>query len=260
MKNARCRCMVPSLCILVFLVLMTPAAAADAYYPPCPASEASLVDGLKAVDGDASFDSRAAIAAANGITDYKGSAAQNLRLLKLLKEGKLLRKPAAPLMGNAESAAFLSQDHKTCKATAVAMAINILRGADENTTADLGGNCCRSIEGETFTGADGNIYAGQYRTDGYLGSEEELLAVMDAAIKTGLPAVIPVHSTRSRGTKHHWVLLLGRDGEDYRIADPACRWRGSIAACASTLSQRNYALGLADDDTLHFGWVTFVPQ
>ena len=260
MKNAGIRRPAARLlCVLLLLTLMTPAAFAGEYYPPCPASEASLVDGLKAVGADASFAARTAVAAVNGITDYRGTAEQNLRLLKLLKQGTLRRGKEPPLTANAGSVAFISQGTKTCKATAVAMALNLLQGSDEYTTAGLGGSCCRSIEGEEYMGTDGRTYTGQYRTDGYEGSREELLAKMDEALEAGVPMVIPVHSTWSWGTKHHWVLLLGRDGEDFRIADPACRWKGSVADCVTTLSGRHYALGLADFETLHYGWVTFVP-
>lgn len=235
------------------------AAAAGECWPPCSGAETSLVDGLKAAGADASFTARTSIAAANGIMDYRGTAEQNQRLLELLKKGRLLREAATPAVANASRVSFISQGYKTCKATAAAMAVNLLLGSDERTTAEMGGNCCRSIEGERFSGYDGKTYVGQYRTDGYEGSEKELLAAMDASLATGVPMVIPVHSTRSWGTRHHWVLLLGRDGADYRIADPACQWEGSVADCATTLSERHYALGLADYDRLHYGWITFVP-
>ena len=235
------------------------AAAAGEYWPPCSGTETSLVDGLKAAGADASFAARISIAAANGIMDYRGTAEQNMLLLKLLKDGALRREAASPIAANAARVSFISQGYKTCKATAAAMAVNLLLGNDDQSTAGMGGSCCRSIEGECFTGFDGKTYVGQYRTDGYVGSEKELLTVMDAALAAGVPMVIPVHSTRSWGTKHHWVLLLGQDGADYRIADPACRWEGSVAYCATTLSERHYALGLADYDRLHYGWITFVP-
>lgn len=49
----------------------------------------SFVDGLKSVGVDSSFENRKRIAYNNGITNYTGSAIQNIKLLNLLKQGKL---------------------------------------------------------------------------------------------------------------------------------------------------------------------------
>ena len=49
----------------------------------------SIVDGLKGINIDDSFDSRSEIALKNGISAYKGTYKQNIYLLNLLKEGKL---------------------------------------------------------------------------------------------------------------------------------------------------------------------------
>lgn len=49
----------------------------------------SFVDGLKSIGVDSSFENRKRIAFRNGITNYTGSAIQNIRLLNLLKQGKL---------------------------------------------------------------------------------------------------------------------------------------------------------------------------
>lgn len=63
------------------------------YYPKYTgATNTSLISGLKGVgEKDTSYNHRAKIAAANGITNYKGTAAQNLKMLSLLKEGKLIK-------------------------------------------------------------------------------------------------------------------------------------------------------------------------
>ena len=61
------------------------------YYPPCPTSYTSLVDGLNSVGVDSSFTNRKIIAFLNGITDYTGTAAQNTALLNLLKKGLLIK-------------------------------------------------------------------------------------------------------------------------------------------------------------------------
>ena len=60
------------------------------YYPKYKGSSSSIVDALKAVDvKDASFNKRAEIANANGIRGYRGLASENVKLLNLLKTGKL---------------------------------------------------------------------------------------------------------------------------------------------------------------------------
>ena len=49
----------------------------------------SIVDGLKSIGVDASFNNRKRIAAANGISNYSGTAAQNGKLCALARQGKL---------------------------------------------------------------------------------------------------------------------------------------------------------------------------
>ena len=49
----------------------------------------SFVDALKSIGVDSFFNNRKIIAANNGISNYKGTYSQNLKLLKLLKSGKL---------------------------------------------------------------------------------------------------------------------------------------------------------------------------
>lgn len=49
----------------------------------------SIVDGLKELGIDSSFENRSIIAYENGITDYQGTYSQNVHLLKLLKSGLL---------------------------------------------------------------------------------------------------------------------------------------------------------------------------
>ncbi len=238
------------------LLTLLPAAAAE-YYPPCEADAVSLADALEALGADGSYAFRAVIARENGLEDYRGTERQNLTLLRLLICGRL-RRPAdaAPLTRGLEKTAFIRQGYKTCKASAVAMALNLLLGRDTYSTEDLGGSCCRSVEGERFTAADGRQYIGVYRTDGYVGSPEELAAVIGEALDAGLPIAAAVHSVRG-GTAHHWVLILGRAGEDYVVADPARKGSGSIADNASALSDLGYAFGLADYGEPHYGYVTF---
>ena len=60
------------------------------YFTACDSSYTSLSDALRSVGADGSFAYRAQIAAANGIGDYSGTAAQNTQLLDLLKAGQLI--------------------------------------------------------------------------------------------------------------------------------------------------------------------------
>lgn len=63
------------------------------YYPKYTgATNTSIVSGLAGVgEKDTSFNHRKKIAVANGIKNYSGTAAQNLQMLSLLKQGKLKR-------------------------------------------------------------------------------------------------------------------------------------------------------------------------
>lgn len=62
------------------------------YYPKYKGLSISIVDALSSVGvKDVSKAHRAKIAKVNGIKNYTGTAAQNLRLLKLLKNGKLIK-------------------------------------------------------------------------------------------------------------------------------------------------------------------------
>lgn len=53
--------------------------------------EFTLIDSLNKVGVDSSYKNRKAIAIANGITDYQGTAEQNIAMLNLLNEGKLVK-------------------------------------------------------------------------------------------------------------------------------------------------------------------------
>ena len=51
----------------------------------------SIVDALKQIGVDSSFSNRKKIAGRNNIHNYTGTATQNIKLLNLLKKGKLIR-------------------------------------------------------------------------------------------------------------------------------------------------------------------------
>lgn len=59
------------------------------YYPTYAGTSSSIATALKSLGVDSSYDNRAKIAAANGISGYSGTAAQNTQMLSLLKQGKL---------------------------------------------------------------------------------------------------------------------------------------------------------------------------
>lgn len=62
------------------------------YYPAYKGYSISFVDALKAVgEKNTSKEHRKKIAAANGVSGYSGSVTQNTKLLKLLKNGKLVK-------------------------------------------------------------------------------------------------------------------------------------------------------------------------
>ena len=64
-------------------------------------SSTSIVDGLKSIRADSSMSNRKKIAAANGISNYTGTAEQNTKLLSLAKQGKL--KKAGSSSGSSSS-------------------------------------------------------------------------------------------------------------------------------------------------------------
>lgn len=61
------------------------------YFKACDKDETSIVDALKRIGVNSSFANRKKIAVANGIADYSGTAKQNIKLLNLLKQGKLVK-------------------------------------------------------------------------------------------------------------------------------------------------------------------------
>lgn len=62
------------------------------YYPATAPRNGSIADTLNSISsGAGSYSYRKKIAAANGISNYRGTAAQNIQMLDLLKRGKLLK-------------------------------------------------------------------------------------------------------------------------------------------------------------------------
>jgi len=68
-----------------------------------------------------------------------------------------------------------------------------------------------------------------------------------------LPIVIAVHKKNS-DTKHYWVTIIGKKGNDYNIIDPA-------TGTKRTMDSAKYAFGLADySNGNHYGYVSFKRQ
>lgn len=61
------------------------------YYPIPQYNGVSIVDALKSIGVNSSFENRSMIAEINGISSYIGSASQNTLMLNLLKNGKLIK-------------------------------------------------------------------------------------------------------------------------------------------------------------------------
>jgi flagellum-specific peptidoglycan hydrolase FlgJ len=61
------------------------------YYPMYDGYSISLTVALSSVGADSSYNNRKKIAIANGIIGYKGTSAQNIKLLEMLKKGKLIK-------------------------------------------------------------------------------------------------------------------------------------------------------------------------
>jgi hypothetical protein len=71
--------------------LRRPTGSVTSYFPRYTGNSTSIVDALNALGIDSSFAHRQRIAAANGIPNFTGTAAQNTTLLNLLRSGTLRR-------------------------------------------------------------------------------------------------------------------------------------------------------------------------
>lgn len=61
------------------------------YYPRYTGNTGSIVEALNGLKINSSYSNRSSIAKKNGISGYKGTASQNIKLLDLLKKGKLIK-------------------------------------------------------------------------------------------------------------------------------------------------------------------------
>ena len=126
--------------ILVLLTLFAPAAeiasagglfgvaayAADSYtytyYPKTKYTGGSIVDGLKSIGVDSSWSNREKIAAVNGINNYSSTASQNIKLLNLLKSGKLIK---SKTLNNSGSAYISNGTYVLCSGLANNKALDV---------------------------------------------------------------------------------------------------------------------------------------
>ena len=60
-------------------------------FPACASHHTSIVTALKSIGADSSYSYRCTIASKNNISGYRGTAAQNIKMLSLLKSGALLK-------------------------------------------------------------------------------------------------------------------------------------------------------------------------
>ena len=73
------------------------------YFPRYNGNSASISDALSAVGANGSYQSRQQIAAANGISNYTGTAAQNMQMLNMLKAGNLINQSGTSTSTHASS-------------------------------------------------------------------------------------------------------------------------------------------------------------
>lgn len=75
-------------------------------------TNASIVDALKATGADSSMEARKEIAAANGIKNYKGTAAQNTKMLNMMKSGDLVKPTSMKSSNSTKSGSSKSSSKK----------------------------------------------------------------------------------------------------------------------------------------------------
>lgn len=61
------------------------------YFPRWTGAGSSIINALNSIGADSDFNNRKKIAEANGLKGYTGKAVENLTLVSLIKEGKLIR-------------------------------------------------------------------------------------------------------------------------------------------------------------------------
>ena len=100
------------LALLPAIAAVTSGGSSVAYYPSCAASNTNFADALDILGIDSSVSNRTVIAAANGIDNYTGTAAQDAMLLALLKAGMLVQSVPDPVETTTRPLAYYN-DYET---------------------------------------------------------------------------------------------------------------------------------------------------
>ncbi len=202
-----------------------------AYFPACDASFESISAALESIGEDGSYEYRAKIATANGITGYSGTADQNIQMLDLLKSGKLLKPDAA----SADASATVAFNANGGSGTMAVIQ------PDEGTTAVTLSPNAFTLKGHTFQGwattadgqavyADGDtihVYAGTtlyavwapnhytvvYDANGGEGTMEDTIVTYGVSASLRAPAF-----TREGYVQIGWYRYRSSDNEWYYIS------------------------------------------
>lgn len=167
---------------------------------------------------------------------------------------------SAVVSRNISRVSYIAQGSRTCKATSLAMSLNLITGSNSYTTGSLGNASCTNVNGKTYKGSDGAVYKASYKADSYVGSASEQKTAINNAMNAGVPIVVAVHKN-GRGTQHHWIIIVRRNGSDYDIIDPASGTTGrNLEYNVKKFSSTGYAFGLADYSSYHYGYITFTKQ
>ena len=165
-----------SLFITILLISLTSILTVE-YYPACASHYSSIVDALQSIGVDSSKSNRSKIAAANGISNYDGSAEQNIALLKLLKQGKLIKPGGDPTPSPTPS-----------KDISISKLVNHPKFSSKGETLSIIGNILvnRGYEGSFIAGVLANIFhegaIGKFESSAYItnpSAEPQYLRYMD---------------------------------------------------------------------------------
>ncbi len=134
---------------------VAPAPKAGCYAVYKGAPTVSIVDALKSVNAPASYASRKAIASANGISNFKGTSAQNCYMLGLLMTGNLKVAPAAAKTATAATVNTGCYAIPTIKTGSIVDALKNI-GVDpsyEHRKRIANANAANIIDGTAYNGA-----------------------------------------------------------------------------------------------------------
>lgn len=213
-----------------------------AYYPAYTGAAGSIVTALNELGIDSSDTNRVKIASANEIGEYTGSAEQNIYLLELLREGRLVDPKAMEDSVRFEKGISLDvEDMKQfdkrwknvklgksketigkigCTITCMAMMESYRRGI-RITPQDM-------AKESSFTRTGGLIwpksYGQEYKESDYLSKILELLS-------EGKPVMVCTKNNKTN--KQHWVVVKGYNGEgvlaeNFMINDPGSSYRKTL--------------------------------